>query len=112
MEEAPKKAEKKSKGRPKMESVENEISVECAEIKEVQEECVIANVAMEEPVKQEPKVEEKVEKKPKEKVKPIKKRKGKVVLIGKATISVQDERGVRTTLKGHHDAKLGDIVEY
>ena len=95
-----------------MESVENETAVEKTEIQEVQEECVIAKVAMEEPVKQESKVDEKVEKKPKDKVKPIKKRKGKVVLIGKATISVQDERGVRITLKGHHDAKLGDIVEY
>lgn len=91
-------AVKVEKKRPNMDSVEKP------------SESVVTGVT-EKPAKQNPQVEKAVAPK-KEKVKPIKKNKGKVVLVGKATISVQDEKGDNITLRGYHDAKLGDIIEY
>lgn len=44
-----------------------------------------------------------------EETKPVKK-KGKVIIKDLVTISVQDEEGHITTLRGHKDAQLGDTI--
>lgn len=44
-----------------------------------------------------------------EETKPVKK-KGKVIIKDLVTISVQDEEGHIITLRGHKDARLGDMI--